>query len=158
MKAVLVVLLALLAAAPAVAHTRNEHGNIFAPVPVGAQVFVGLETVAPGLVPNGLFYYVIEPVSEGEQYVLSADDGQEALVVGTATSCPGPNTFEPTDPDWWLNEFWVYCRHVPDFELWFICGNEAHQADLSGTVPCDGRAVVFLAFGDSGEGFSWSEA
>lgn len=158
MRALLVLGVCIGLAATASAHTYSEHGNIttFYPDVADAGLFPLIEGLAPGAIPNGLFYYVIHGVGGGESYSVIADDGQEAFVIGTARECPGPDTFDPTNPDWWMNDFWVYCRNVPDFFVWFACNGT--RGGSSGVTPCGGDVLIGVFFGDVGEGFSWSES
>lgn len=43
------------------------------------------------------------------------------------------------------------------FEAHFDCGGGLARAPLAGTSPCDGTLYVFLAFGDPGESFTYTE-
>lgn len=145
-------------AGPATAHAREEHFTLY-PGPCLYDAFdaLGLDREMPN---TGLGCWLIHDVMGGETFTLTADDGQEPFVVGTADECPGPRTFDPTNPDWWLNDFWVVCNNSPDIDARFTCtGGEYSNGpgDEAGTVPCDGDLLVILFFGTEPEGVTYQE-
>lgn len=113
-------------------------------------LFALVESVAPGTIPNGLCYYVIRSVQGGDFFSIRPHDGYQDLVVGTADECPGPDTFDPTNPEWWLNDFWLLCRNdaLPDWDIRFTGGEYGNgPGDEAGIVPGDGDAVVWFSLG-----------
>jgi len=167
-KAVLVLVALALAAGVAEAHRCTEHGNVTVAYPAyGAGefgLFALVESVAPGIVPNGLFYYVIHDVISGDEFALLSDDGQSTL------ACPDPSTPLPPKPhaddstEQWsaLAAFtldhptWLLCLPDHDFDVVFTDGHHENVwGDERGVVP-GGAAVVYLAYGDPGEGFTWT--
>lgn len=59
-------------------HCPREHASVAAPYPdalIETGMFGVVESVAPGTVPNGLFYYVFgNPLPPGTEFSLTADD------------------------------------------------------------------------------------
>jgi len=162
-----------LVAANANAHTMSEHGNIL--VLTEDQLGLGtgalIESVAPGAVPNGVLWYIVPGVQGGDTFTVVADDGQELQMIGFADECPGPAQVRQRTTaailagdingglNIFLNEFWLLCNYIPDFDAYFTGGTHDNgPGDESGTVPGSGDAVIVLYEGDVGEGFTYSEA
>jgi len=120
----------------------SEHGNIGV-MTLGLHETAGfcsalclLESIAPGSMPNGLLNYRIDGVQAGDSFAIAADDGQETLFPGC-------------DPAKDLG-----CLPYPDFDC-SMCGNRPGNEE--GTVPESGACIVYLVFGDPGEGFTYAE-
>lgn len=141
-------------AAPAAAHEREIHFTLY-PGPCLFDVFdpTGMGTSMPN---TGIGCWVIETEC-CHSFTLTADDGQEPFVVGTADECPGPDTFDPTNPDWWLNDFWVLCNNHPDVDIKMSCGPYDNGPGDEAGETCDGIVVVYLFFGMGPENFTWRE-
>lgn len=156
------VVAAVAVASSASAHNYCEHGNITLGLGLPSPVFALVEQLAPGSVPNGLFYYSF-PTEGGRLFTLTGDDGESPLVVGDADSCPGAS-----------DDMWVLCAYAADFDIRFSCdGYENGPGDEAGTVPCDGTGTAMPAIwafakdapieahietgSELGEGFSYCE-
>lgn len=166
MRTALLLAVAGLLAAPAGAHTMSEHGSVTAMTlgthPVLHEVFALVESIAPGTVPNGLFYYALHGVQSGDSFRVTADDGQEPFFIdqdcdpASDSDQPWEPGARPTDPGWWESEWVLLCNSHPDFDV-YCGGHRSRPGDEAGTVDC-GTCVVYLVFGDPGEGFTYSES
>lgn len=127
------VLVALILVPVAGAHTYCEHGNVTTIYPdqLDTGLFSLLESLAPGSVPNGLFYYTVSGTQGGDACTIRGDDG-DAMQVG---------------PYW-----------MPQFDAKGCDCEWVDGGSCTGTVTQEG-VVVYLVFpGDIGEGFTYSEA
>lgn len=126
MRAAVALLVAAFAAAPSLAHPYSEHGSVAVPLQETSGLGGLVEGLAPHLLPDGVLWYALRGVQGGDAFSLVADDPQEPRVLGLATTCPGP-PFDPTDPDANgpadLNDLWLSCHWVPDFDVYFTAGS-----------------------------------
>lgn len=101
-------------------------GEILSPYldQVDTGFFALVESVAPGAIPNGAFYYTINGVVGGSCFILE-----------------GVNPFPglPTEP---------HFSTTPEFDLKFTGGEYGNgPGDEAGTVPGDGGMVIILVYG-----------
>lgn len=116
----------------AVAHERSVEGEIVTVYPDRADtgLFALVESVAPGAIPNGVFYYVIDGVQGGDH-------------------C----SVEAADPILTTSEV-----EVPRFEVDSNCGFECDPTPGGDCVPVDGVAVVIMVIGPPNGRFIYREA
>lgn len=160
-------------APPADAHAYSVHCTFmlgFYPDQADTGLFALIESAAPGVIPNGLFYCRVPGVQGGDDFTVTPDEVYPPLVVGFSDECPGPD-WDPTDPDRNgpadIYDFWVVCSYS-NWEIKFTggaCGggpgDEGCQCDHTGChgmVPGSGDAVITQFLGTPGSGATYTES
>lgn len=123
---------AALALPSGAAHERTVEGEILTVYPDRANtgVFAVVDSLRPGTIPNGVFYYVIDGVEGGDH-------------------C----SVEAADPILTTSEI-----EVPQFEVNGACGFECDPTPGGECIPVDGAAVVVMVIGPPNGRFIYREA